>query len=98
MLPGAFLRLGQTPPVACGDSPLKEGAFRIGKASGSGAKLPVSPEPPSLREVANLQGLTEGVRPAVFLRLLAEMPFPGTTPFREKASPKRPQSFRRCKI
>ena len=36
--------------IACGDSPLKEGAFRIGKASGSGAKLPVSPEPPSLRE------------------------------------------------
>lgn len=36
--------------------------------------------------------------PGAFLRLLAEMPFPGTTPFREKASPKRPQSFRRCKI
>ena len=48
---------------------------------------------------ANPQGLTEGVRPAVFfLRLLAEMTFPVTTPFREKASPKRPQSFRRCKI
>ena len=98
MLPGAFLRLGQTPPVAYGDSPLKEGAFRVGKAPGSGAKLPVSPEPPSLREVANLQGLTEGVCPAVFLRLLAEMSFSGTTSFREKASPKRPQSFRRCKI
>ena len=50
--------------TACGDSPLKEGAFRVGKASGSGAKLPVSPEPPSLREVANPQGLTEGVCPA----------------------------------
>ena len=64
MLPGAFLRSGQTPPVACGDSPLKEGVFPGGKASGSGAKLPVSPEPPSLREVANPQGLTEGVCPA----------------------------------
>ena len=52
--------------TACGggDSPLKEGAFPGGKAPGSGAKLPVSPEPPSLREVANPQGLTEGVRPA----------------------------------
>lgn len=64
MLPGAFLRLEQTPPVACGDSPLKEGAFRGGKASGASAKLSVSPEPPSLRKVANPQGLTEGVRPA----------------------------------
>ena len=62
--PGLLLCLGQTPPVACGDSPLKEGAFPGGKASGSGAKLPVSPEPPSLREVANPQGLTEGVCPA----------------------------------
>ena len=53
----------KTPPVAYGDSPLKERAFRVGKASGSGAKLSVSPEPPSLREVANPQGLTEGVRP-----------------------------------
>ena len=72
---GAFLRLGQTPPVACGDSPLKEGAFPGGKASGSGAKLPVSPEPPSLREVANPQGLTEGVRPAPGLFVSNELTY-----------------------
>ena len=50
-------RLAETPPVTFGASPLGDGAF------GKTASFSSSPEAPSLRELANPKGLTEGVPP-----------------------------------